>query len=87
MWINCHAIRQFHAFQSPFLVLRKYHTPPPRPVDVEPEIVYFTNSRDFWERVIGTKDGGTSARVDVEGCVSLDFGFYYGSLKFYDPRK
>lgn len=86
MWINRHAVRQLHTLQSPILVLREHHTPAPRPIDVEPEAVCFTHCSNSRERVVGTEDGGTSARVDIERCVALGFGFYHGSLKFYDPQ-
>lgn len=75
MSINCHAVGQLHTLQSPFLVLGEHHAPTPRPVDVEPEVVCFTHYRNFRERVVGTEDGGTSTRINVEGGVSLGFGF------------
>lgn len=75
MSINCHAVGQLHALQSPFLVLGEYNAPAPRPVDMEPKVVFFTHCRNFREWVVGTEDSGTSTRIDVEGGIALGFGF------------
>ncbi len=82
MRVDSEGIREMGASELVFMLLREDHGSAPAGVYVQPEIVFFADSGDFGEGVVGAQNCSAGRGVDVEGCSAFGSSFEDELLEF-----